>query len=152
MRAVDHYTFLGTIIIPPDAIWNKYTKDIFTESLSRIHWRFKPFYYQKFFVSQHCENPIPFLIFFLLVVLNVFFPPLGPQNHTLEFASRWSAASACLKGLYRILDPSTVKGEQGISSLTSSTRLWASSLLFSVDNLTLFLCCPTPKEICELRW
>lgn len=24
MRAVDHYTFLGTIKIPPDEVWNKY--------------------------------------------------------------------------------------------------------------------------------
>lgn len=136
-RAVDHYTFLDTIKILPNAIWNKYM--ILTiPSLPHP-------------TPEHTEGLNCSILTKVLCLLKlwkpnsflrgslIFFFPLGPQNHKPEFSSCWSAASACLEDLWVSLHKPLWKGGRAHMACASSTRCWTSA--DSSDHLTLCLCC-----------
>ena len=119
------YTFPDTINIPPNAIWNKYkvlkkpplphATPEHTEGLNYC------IFIKEFFFFLSREN----LITFCKGAWFSFFA-LGPQNHKPEFASHWSAASACLENLW-VLDASPVNWETGPIACTSPAGLGASA-------------------------
>lgn len=136
MRAVGHYTFLDTIKILPNAIWNEYM--ILTiPSL--------PHPTPEHTEGLNCSILTKVLCFLKLWKPNsflrgslIFFFPLGPQNHEPEFASCWSAASACLEDLRVSRANPYGRGDRPTWPVLLQLD-WTSALDDSSDHLTLSL-------------